>query len=108
MLSPEKLVRRARERGHHRQPGVGGFCRECYLAELEEAIAEGHPELDRGEVFELVQECLRLVATAAGVLSELNSSAAPRARSTCARPGGAGCPDPRSFPLWVSGGDPAP
>ncbi len=58
VLSPEKLVRRARERGHHRQPGVGGFCRECYLAELEEAIAEGHPELDRGEVFELVQEWL--------------------------------------------------
>ncbi len=55
VLSPEKLVRWGRERGkHHLQPGVGGFCRECYLAELEEAIAEGHPELERGEVFELV------------------------------------------------------
>ena len=52
MISPEELVRRARERcKHHRQPGVGGFCRECFLSELEEAIAEEHPELDRGEVF---------------------------------------------------------
>ena len=44
---------------HHRQPRVGGFCRECLLAELEEAITEDHPELGRGEVFELVQEWLR-------------------------------------------------
>ncbi len=39
---------------------MGGFCRECFLAELEEAIAEEHPELDRGAVFELVQEWLRV------------------------------------------------
>ena len=39
---------------------VPGFCRECFLAELEEAIAEEHPELKRGDVFELVQEWLRL------------------------------------------------
>ncbi len=43
-----------------RQPRVGGFCRECFLAELEEAIAEEHPELKRGDVFELVQEWLSL------------------------------------------------
>ncbi len=44
MISPEELVRRARARcKHHRQPGVGGFCRECFLAELEEAIAKEHP-----------------------------------------------------------------
>ena len=56
MISPEELVLRARKRcTHHRQPGVGGFCRECFLAELEEAIAEEHPELKRGDVFELVQ-----------------------------------------------------
>ncbi len=62
MISPEELVRRARERcKHHRQPGVGGYCRECYLAELEEAIAEDHPEMKRGDVFELVQEWLRAV-----------------------------------------------
>ena len=61
MLSPEELVRRARERcKHHRQPGVGGLCRECYLAELEEAIAQEHHEMKRGDVFELVQEWLRL------------------------------------------------
>ncbi len=30
------------------------------LAEIEQAIADEHPELDRGEVFELVQEWLRL------------------------------------------------
>jgi len=40
--------------------GVGGFCRECFLFELEEAIAEEHPEMKRGDVFELVQEWLRL------------------------------------------------
>ena len=45
---------------HHRQ-GVGGVCRECLLAEIEEAIATEHPELDREEVFELVQEWLRAV-----------------------------------------------
>ncbi len=62
MLSPEDLVRRARARcQHHRQPRVGGFCRECFLFELEEAIAEEHPELKRGDVFELVQEWLRAV-----------------------------------------------
>ncbi len=43
-----------------RQPRVGGFCRECFLAELEEASAEDHPEMKRGDVFELVQEWLRL------------------------------------------------
>ncbi len=60
MISPEELARRARARcKHHRQPGVGGFCRECYLAELEQAIAEDHPEMQRGDVFELVQEWLR-------------------------------------------------
>lgn len=49
MISPEELVRRARKRcQRHRQPGVGGYCRECYLAELEEAIAEEHPEMKRG------------------------------------------------------------
>ncbi len=62
MLSAEELVRRARARcKHHRQPGVGGFCRECFLSELEEAIAKEHPELDRGDVFELVQEWHRAV-----------------------------------------------
>ncbi len=62
MLSPEELVRRARARcKYHCQPGVGGSCRECFLFELEEAIAKKHPELDRGEVFELVQEWLRAV-----------------------------------------------
>ncbi len=61
MISPEELVRRARERcKHHRQPGVGGFCRECFLFELEEAIAEDHPETKRGDVCELVQEWLWL------------------------------------------------
>ncbi len=56
MISPEELVRRARERCKPHRQGVGGFCRECFLAELEEAIAEEHPELKRGDVFELVQE----------------------------------------------------
>ncbi len=45
----------------HRQPGVGGYCRECFLAELEQAIAEDHPEMKRGDVFDLVSEWLRAV-----------------------------------------------
>ncbi len=50
MISPEELVRRARERCKpHRQPGVGGFCRECLLAEIEQAIAEEQPERKRGD-----------------------------------------------------------
>ncbi len=62
MISPEEPVRRARKRcQHHRQPGVGGYCRECYLAELEQAIAKEHPEMKRGDVFELVCEWLRTV-----------------------------------------------
>ena len=60
MRSPEELVRRARVRcKHHREPRVSGFGREYLLAEIEQAIADEHPELDRGEVFELVQEWLR-------------------------------------------------
>ncbi len=52
MISPDELVHRARARcKHHCQPGVGGFCRECFLAELEEAIAEELPEMKRGDVF---------------------------------------------------------
>ncbi len=61
MISPEELVRRARKRcQRHRQPGVGGYCRECYLAKIEQAIAEDHPEMERGDVFDLVQEWLML------------------------------------------------
>ncbi len=57
MISPDELVHRARARcKHHRQPGVGGVCRECLLAEIEQAIADEHPELDRGDVFDLVQK----------------------------------------------------
>ncbi len=41
--------------------GVGGFCGEFLLAEIEEAIAQEHPEMKRGDVFELVQEWLRAV-----------------------------------------------
>ena len=60
MISPEELVLRARKRcKQHRQPGVTCFCRECYLAELEEAIAEDHPEMKRGDMFDLVQDWLR-------------------------------------------------
>ncbi len=58
MISPDALVRRARKHcvGH---PGrVGGVCRECVLTEIKQAIAEEHPELDHGEVLELVQEWL--------------------------------------------------
>ncbi len=42
-------------------PGVSGVCPECFLAEIEQAIAEEHPEMKRGDVFELVEEWLRAV-----------------------------------------------
>ncbi len=59
-ISAEELVHRARERcKHHRQPGVGGVCRNCVLIEIEQAIADEHPEMKRGDVFELVQEWFR-------------------------------------------------
>ncbi len=59
MISSEELVRRARARCKpHRQPGVGGFCQECILAEIEQAIADEHPEMKRGDVFDLVCEWL--------------------------------------------------
>ena len=42
-------------------PGVSGVCPECFLAEIEQAIAEEHPEMQRGDLFELVEEWLRAV-----------------------------------------------
>ena len=38
---------------------MGHAGRECLLAEIEHAVAAEHPELERGEVLELVQEWLR-------------------------------------------------
>ncbi len=58
--SAEELVRRARARCKHHRRGVGVACRECIPAEIEQAIATEHPELKRSNVFELVQECLRV------------------------------------------------
>ena len=56
MISPEELVSRAGVCCKPHRQGVGGFCRECILAEIEQAIADEHPELDRGEVFEVVMQ----------------------------------------------------
>ena len=58
MISAKELVRRARQRCKHHRQQVAGVCQECVLTEIEQAIAEEHPELDRGEMFELVQEWL--------------------------------------------------
>ncbi len=58
MISPKELVRRARKRCKQHRNRLGGVCQECVLTEIEQAIAEEHPELDRGDVFELVQEWL--------------------------------------------------
>ena len=55
MISPEKLVRRARKHCEDHPDRVNGVCQECVLTEIERAIAEEHPELSRGDVFELVQ-----------------------------------------------------
>ncbi len=35
-----------------------GFCRECMMRAVEEHIADQHPEMKRGDVFDLVQEWL--------------------------------------------------
>ncbi len=58
MISAKELVRRARKRCKQHRNRVRGVCQECVLTEIEQAIADEHPELDRGEVFELVQEWL--------------------------------------------------
>ncbi len=58
MILPEKLVRRARKRCEDHRDRVSGVCQECLLTEIERVIAEEHSELDRGEVFDLVQEWL--------------------------------------------------
>ena len=31
------------------EPGVGGVCRDCLPAEIEETIVEEHPDLERGD-----------------------------------------------------------
>lgn len=59
MLSPEERLHRARERSKHHRRGMGGICREYYLAEAEQALAEEQPELDLEEILALVQEWLR-------------------------------------------------
>lgn len=44
----------------HRGP-TSGFCRECFLAELEDVLAAEHPELNRDDVFELIQSWMAAV-----------------------------------------------
>ena len=56
MISPEKLVRRARKHCEDHPDRVNGVCQECVLAEIERVIAKEHSELDRGDVFDQVQE----------------------------------------------------
>ncbi len=58
IISPNELVRRARKRCKQHRNRIGGVCQECVLTEIEQGVAKEHPELDRGEVFELVQEWL--------------------------------------------------
>ncbi len=58
MISPEELVRRARQRCKQHRNRIGGVCQDCVLTEIEQLIADEQPELDRGEVFDLVQEWL--------------------------------------------------
>ena len=60
-ISAEELVRRARKRCKQHRNRIGGVCQECVLTEIEQAIADEHPELNRGEALELVQEWLRVV-----------------------------------------------
>ncbi len=57
-ISAEELVRRARKRCKQHRNRLAGVCQECVLTEIEQAIADEHPELDRGDMFELVLECL--------------------------------------------------
>jgi hypothetical protein len=56
-MDAQRLLQRARARcATHR--GRGGFCRACYLAELELALIEEHPELGRDEIQVLIAEWL--------------------------------------------------
>ncbi len=52
------LVRRARKRCKQHRNRIGGVCQECVLTEIEQGIAKEHPEMKRGDVFELVCEWL--------------------------------------------------
>ena len=53
------IVRRARKLcKRHRIGAAVGCCRECVLRAIEEHISEAHPEMKRGNVFDLVQEWL--------------------------------------------------
>jgi hypothetical protein len=61
MISTDELIRGAKERCKSHLGAVPDYCRECILKEIGQAIAEEHPELKRGDVFELVQEWLRTV-----------------------------------------------
>ena len=61
MISNDELICRAKERCKSHLGDVPDYCRECILKEIAQAIAEEHPELKRGDVFELVQEWLRTV-----------------------------------------------
>ncbi len=53
------VLKRARKLcKRHRIGAVSGCCRECMMRAVEEHIAEAHPEMKRGDVFDLVQEWL--------------------------------------------------
>ncbi len=53
------VVQRARElcKGHG-VPNVSGCCRQCFGRAVEEYLLDQHPEMRRGDVFDLVQEWL--------------------------------------------------
>jgi hypothetical protein len=54
-VNPERLIERARARcAEHRGPG--GYCRVCYLAELQAMLLEEHPELGAEGATALVAE----------------------------------------------------
>ena len=55
----EAVVKRARELcQRHRVGAVSGCCRQCFGRAVEEYLADQHPEMKRGDVFDLVQEWL--------------------------------------------------
>ncbi len=54
-MDADELLARARARCANDR-NVSGFCRACYVAELELMIGEEHPELAREAIAELIRD----------------------------------------------------
>ena len=55
-MSLDAFIARVRARCAPHRDGVGGYCLDCFLAELEDVLLEENPSMNRADAFELVQE----------------------------------------------------